>query len=140
MSKSIKERIADLNWNSVQQTLDEQGYAPIPVLLNQDECNEIMNTYEQQALFRSTINMAQYRFGIGEYKYYQAPIPDLLQQLREGFYPELAKTANRWLEQLVKESNYPDDLIIALYWGRVGIIKLRFDMESARLHRGRDIV
>jgi hypothetical protein len=107
MPKRLAERIAALDWNSLQQTLDEQGYAAIPTLLDQDQCNEIMNTYEEAVHFRSTIDMARYRFGIGEYKYYQAPLPDLLQQLRESFYPKLAKTANRWHEQLGRDTVYP---------------------------------
>lgn len=110
MPNQLAERIAALDWNSLQQTLDDQGYAAIPPLLNKDQCNEIMDTYGDEASFRSTINMARYRFGIGEYKYYQAPLPELLQQLRDGFYPELAKTANRWLEQLGSEGVYPDAL------------------------------
>jgi uncharacterized protein len=63
MSKSMKQRIADLDWNGLQETLDEQGYAPVPVLLSKNECIEIINTYEQEAYFRSTINMSRYRFG-----------------------------------------------------------------------------
>jgi len=110
MSKSIMERIADLDWQSLQQQLDEQGYAPMPVLLEEDECMKIIETYDQDSFSRSTINMGRYRFGIGEYKYYQAPLPDLLQQLREGFYPELSKTANRWQERLGKSANYPPAL------------------------------
>jgi hypothetical protein len=107
MPNRLSERIAALDWGLLQQTLDEQGYAPLPSLLNPDECIDIMNTYEQAARFRSTIDMARYQFGIGEYKYYQAPLPDLLQQLRDGLYPELAKTANRWLEQLGRDTVYP---------------------------------
>jgi uncharacterized protein len=107
MPNRLLERIANIDWNSLQQTLDEQGYASIPSILDKDQCNEIMSTYEEESHFRSTINMARYRFGNGEYKYYQAPLPDLLQQLRDGFYPELAKTANRWLEQLGRDAVYP---------------------------------
>ncbi|GED14116.1 2OG-Fe(II) oxygenase [Aneurinibacillus migulanus] len=107
MPNGLVERIAALDWNSLQQTLDEQGYAAIPTLLDKDQCNEIIDTYGEEAHFRSTIDMARYRFGSGEYKYYQAPLPALLQQLREGFYPELAKTANRWLEQLGGDAIYP---------------------------------
>jgi hypothetical protein len=110
MPSLIKERIAAMDWSLLQQTLDEQGYARIPVLLNQEECNEIIGTYEEPARFRNTIDMARYRFGIGEYKYYQAPLPNLLQQLREGFYPELAAAANRWLEQLGHDTRYPTTL------------------------------
>ncbi|MDQ0201596.1 2OG-Fe(II) oxygenase [Neobacillus ginsengisoli] len=110
MSKSMKDRITSLDWPTLQQILDEQGYAKIPVLLDMDQCHEIMKTYEQASYFRSTINMARYRFGEGEYKYYQAPLPELLLQLREGFYPELAKTANRWQEQLGHVADYPATL------------------------------
>jgi hypothetical protein len=110
MSERITERIAALDWDTLQQTLDVQGYAKVPVLLDKDECDEIINTYEEECYFRSTINMARYRFGIGEYKYYQAPLPNPLQQLREGFYPELAKTANRWQEWLGREATYPPTL------------------------------
>ncbi|RAP26118.1 hypothetical protein C2W64_02134 [Brevibacillus laterosporus] len=107
MPNRLTERIAALDWNLLQQTLDEQGYAAIPPVLDRDECNQIINTYGEKVHFRNTIHMARYRFGIGEYKYYQAPLPDLLQQLREGLYPELAKTANRWFKQLGREANYP---------------------------------
>lgn len=73
MPNRLLERLAALNWNSIQQTLDEQGYAPIPALLDKDQCRAIMDTYEEEAHFRNTIDMARYRFGIGTYKYYQAP-------------------------------------------------------------------
>ncbi|MCR8963591.1 2OG-Fe(II) oxygenase [Brevibacillus halotolerans] len=107
MPDCLTERSAAIDWNTVQQTMDEQGYATIPAFLTKKECNEIINTYEKEEYFRNTINMARFRFGIGEYKYYQAPLPTMLQQLREGFYPELAKTANRWLKQLDDEACYP---------------------------------
>jgi hypothetical protein len=107
MPKPLADRMAALDWNALQQSLDELGYARIPTLLDQDECHEIMGTYDEEVHFRSTIDMARYRFGVGEYKYYQAPLPELLQQLREGFYPELAAASNRWLEQLGKDAVYP---------------------------------
>ncbi|MFM1654177.1 2OG-Fe(II) oxygenase [Brevibacillus sp. B_LB10_24] len=110
MPDRLSERIAALDWDSLQQALDEQGYAAIPALLDTDQCREIIGTYEEEALFRSTIDMARYRFGAGEYKYYKAPLPDIVQQLREGFYPDLAKTANRWRERLGQDAMYPAGL------------------------------
>ncbi|QGQ95925.1 prolyl 4-hydroxylase subunit alpha [Paenibacillus psychroresistens] len=110
MANSLTERIVDLDWNSLQQSLDDHGHVKLPALLNQTECNQIIDTYEEQGYFRSIIDMARYRFGVGEYKYYNAPLPNLLQQLREGFYPELAKTANRWLVQLGRPAEYPETL------------------------------
>lgn len=110
MSNSLPQRITGLDWTGIQGALDEQGYAVIPKLLLPDECAEIINTYSEEERFRSTINMARHRFGLGEYKYYQAPLPASLQQLREGFYPELALTANRWLTQLGHVERYPVSL------------------------------
>lgn len=110
MPDRLSERIASLDWDSLQQTLDEQGFAKLPTVLSKAQCEEIIRTYDQPAFFRSTIDMSRYRFGMGEYKYYQAPLPHLLQQLREGLYPELAKTANRWLEQLGHTAIYPGSL------------------------------
>ncbi|TBL81095.1 2OG-Fe(II) oxygenase [Paenibacillus thalictri] len=110
MPERVAERIAALDWDALQQAMDTQGYAVLPPLLDPAECEDIIATYGQPELFRNTIDMARYRFGVGEYKYYGAPLPDLLQQLREGLYPELAKTANRWLGQLGQEADYPASL------------------------------
>lgn len=46
MPNSLAERIAGLDWNSLQQMLDEQGFAAIPALLDKDQCNEIVSKYE----------------------------------------------------------------------------------------------
>jgi len=94
MSKPILERIADLDWEGLHQTLDEQGFAAFPPTLSAEECRDLIETYDQPLFFRSTIQMARYRFGIGEYKYYQSPLPDLLQELREGFYPQIIQAEN----------------------------------------------
>lgn len=110
MPENLSQKLADLDWNFIQQSLDEHGYAKLPGLLNHKECKGIISTYEEEGHFRTTIDMARYRFGIGEYKYYNAPLPFLLQQLREGLYPELAITANRWLEQLSHKASFPATL------------------------------
>ncbi|BBH18829.1 prolyl 4-hydroxylase [Paenibacillus baekrokdamisoli] len=110
MPDHLAKRIAELDWTSLQQSLDKHGYAKIPSLLDNKDCEKIIHTYTLENCFRSKIDMARYRFGIGEYKYYDAPLPDLLQQLRDGLYPELAAAANRWLEQLSRDAVYPDNL------------------------------
>ncbi|PCL93634.1 2OG-Fe(II) oxygenase [Paenibacillus lautus] len=110
MPNPLEQRLKNLDWPAVQAALDEQGYAVIPKLLLPEECAEIIGTYTEEQRFRSTIQMARHRFGLGEYKYYQAPLPETLQQLREGLYPELALTANRWLNRLGHEEKYPASL------------------------------
>ncbi|GIP26867.1 prolyl 4-hydroxylase [Paenibacillus sp. J23TS9] len=110
MDKELSKRMAALDWTLLQRNLDEQGFATFPPILDPDQCSNIMASYGEESLYRKTIDMKRYRFGAGEYKYFQSPLPDILQQLREGFYPELALTANRWLGQLGKESRYPASL------------------------------
>jgi hypothetical protein len=44
--------------------------------------------------------MERYRFGIGDYKYFANPLPDLVAELRSSAYPHLAEVANHWAEVL----------------------------------------
>jgi hypothetical protein len=54
--------------------------------------------------------MARYRFGIGEYKYFAAPLPPLVEALRVHAYRHLAPVANRWMEALAARERYPAEL------------------------------
>jgi len=58
--------------------------------------------------FRSHIIMARYRFGRGDYKYFNYPLPETIQQLREATYPHLASVANEWNEALGLPERFPD--------------------------------
>ncbi|PYI56567.1 2OG-Fe(II) oxygenase [Paenibacillus flagellatus] len=110
MREQADERIASLDWPSIHRALDEQGFASIPELLTAEECRDVERLYGEEERFRATIDMARYRFGAGEYRYFQSPLPPLVQMLREAFYPELATAANRWLERLGEEPAYPAEL------------------------------
>ncbi|BFH14216.1 hypothetical protein J6TS7_12300 [Paenibacillus dendritiformis] len=110
MLDRLAQRMSRLDWSSVRRSLDEHGYAKLPAVLDAAACEHIIGTYPEEENFRKTISMARYRFGIGEYKYYDAPLP-LLQQLRESLYPELARIANDWLERLGRGgAAYPERL------------------------------
>lgn len=108
--QDIKARVENLDWESIQNELDEQGFAKLPAILTKEECEFFMEMYGEEESYRTTINMTRYRFGNGEYKYFSYPLPDILQHLRESFYLELAKTANRWLSYLKKTEQYPEQL------------------------------
>ncbi|MFJ5714897.1 2OG-Fe(II) oxygenase [Neobacillus sp. NPDC093127] len=110
MVHDIQSRVQSLDWEVIQQELDEQGFAKLPPILTKAECESFMELYSDEQLYRTTINMTRYRFGSGEYKYFSYPLPELIQGLRESFYAELTKTANRWLGYLKKPEQYPNTL------------------------------
>ncbi|UAT29017.1 2OG-Fe(II) oxygenase [Bacillus badius] len=110
MSHDIKTRVNNLNWESIQEALDKQRFAKLPAILTKEECEFFIELYSEEEPYRTTINMTRYRFGNGEYKYFSYPLPEIIQSLRESFYLELAKTANRWLGYLKKTEQFPDHL------------------------------
>jgi uncharacterized protein len=98
----------NLDWACLERSLDERGYAASPNrVLTDNECAELVKAYDDDTRFRSRIDMARYRFGEGEYKYFENPLPPVVAQLREQLYPPLARVANRWMEQLSEAERYP---------------------------------
>jgi hypothetical protein len=106
----IAARLADLDWTTVERSLWEWGYARTPPLLTPDECAGLVAMYADEARFRSRIDMARYRFGVGEYKYFEAPLPPLVQDLRTHAYPPLAAIANQFEVALDTATLHPADL------------------------------
>jgi len=100
MTETLVDRIGEVDWRGVESTLDAQGFAPLPPLLTAAECSALAAVYQDDPRFRSRIDMQRFRFGAGEYKYFAAPLPELVQTLRTELYPRLAPTANRWVARL----------------------------------------
>jgi hypothetical protein len=101
--------IAELPWSELHAELDAHGFAQTPAVLSAKECRELAALYEG-GRFRSTITMARHRFGEGEYKYFDHPLPEPIAQARAALYPPLADAANRWAERLGEDVRYPDTL------------------------------
>ena len=64
--RSIRDRVADLDWKAIAAGLDADGYARVPRLLSGPECRELIALYPDAARFRSRIDMGPRRFGEGE--------------------------------------------------------------------------
>jgi hypothetical protein len=110
MSAPIPGRLAQLDWAGIGASLDEWGYARTPALLTPGECTELRGLFEAEARFRSRVDMARFRFGVGEYKYFADPLPDPVREMREHAYPALAAVANRWETALRTRVRHPADL------------------------------
>lgn len=101
-------RVAACDWDAVLGDLDERGWAITPSpLLAEGECAQLREAFGQDQLFRSTIDMARYRFGQGTYRYYGYPLPVVVAGVRETAYPPLAQLANAWAERLGQVAPYP---------------------------------
>ncbi|HVV13087.1 2OG-Fe(II) oxygenase [Amycolatopsis sp.] len=103
-------RTAGLDWKALAAELDDYGCARIPALLEPAECRVLSALYDDIARFRSTIDMARYRFGSGQYRYFDYPLPDPVRELREAFYPHLLPIARDWAAKLRRPAPWPDDL------------------------------
>jgi uncharacterized protein len=107
---SLSARMDSVDWPHLLGVLDSQGFVALPPLLAADECAGLASLYAQDARFRSRVQMEQHRFGAGEYKYFAAPLPPLVQTLRVDLYRRLAPIANRWMEALEVRVRYPGEL------------------------------
>lgn len=106
---TIAARLARLDWQTIEASLDADGHAVTPPLLTAAECRGLVRLYADDGRFRSTIDMARYRFGVGEYRYFAHPLPDVVAALRTHAYARLAPVANRWMARLGAGDAFPAD-------------------------------
>lgn len=103
----IKQKIQNTDWELVASQMHEKGFAVIPNILTDKECGELMQNYDNPNAYRKTVVMERHRFGLGEYKYFNYPLPELIQQIRSEIYPQLAPIANLWFKVLNIDRQFP---------------------------------
>jgi hypothetical protein len=108
--RPLAKRIAGLDWDVLATQLDEHGFAQTPAIYTGGECGELASGFGDEARFRSTIDMRRHRFGEGEYKYFDDPLPKLVDEIRHALYPPLAAVANEWAGRLGEPAHYPEEL------------------------------
>ncbi len=105
--KASAVRLTAIDWTAVSADLDAQGWAVLPGLIPDADCDAIAALYDGEDGFRSRVVMARHGFGRGEYRYFSYPLPPIIQDLRAGLYPHLAPIANRWHERMGIEMRFP---------------------------------
>ncbi|PIF53662.1 2OG-Fe(II) oxygenase [Flavobacterium sp. 2] len=106
--QNIQSIIASQNWESITESMHENGFAIIPKVLNHEQCEDLKFDYDNPNLYRKTVVMERYRFGLGEYKYFNYPLPNLIQNIRSAIYPKLVPIANAWMKVLNINTIFPD--------------------------------
>ena len=109
-SLTIRQRLDALDWSALEAGLRAHGATKIERVLTPAECAAAIAWHKNPALFRSHIDMARFRFGVGDYHYFADPLPPLVRELREHAYPHLAQIASRWMESLGELERFPPRL------------------------------
>ena len=99
--------ISSIDWDAVTRDMGAQGYAHLPRVMPADVCDDFIRNYEMPDGYRKTVIMERHRFGLGEYKYFDYPLPATIDSIRETVYPKLAPIANSWMEQLKIDKEFP---------------------------------
>jgi hypothetical protein len=102
-------KVAALDWPALAAGLGALGCTLTEALLSPGECRQVAAMYSQAGLFRSTIDMARYRFGEGQYRYFADPVPESVASLRAAFWPHLLPIAREWAGQLGRPAPWPDE-------------------------------
>lgn len=102
-------RVDAVDWRAVAAELDGRGVAVTPPLLSADECAAVVELFDRDDVFRSTVIMARHAFGEGSYRYFADPLVPVVGALRTALYPPLARLANTWASRL-DERTFPPTL------------------------------
>ena len=90
----------EIDTRALAAQLEARGHARLPGLLDPEACAALSALYDDGARFRKTVSLDRHRFGSGEYRYFDRPLPRAVESLRRRFYAALTPVANRWQERL----------------------------------------
>ncbi len=101
---------AEAGWDGLAAAMDDAGCALTPRPLTERECQDIAGLYDDAARFRSTVDMARFRYGSGQYRYFARPYPEPVRRLRAELYARLVPIARDWASRLGWDAPWPDTL------------------------------
>lgn len=106
--ENIIKKINGVDWQDVATRINKNGYAIVPSFLSEVQCKSLIAMYDHTERYRKKVIMERYRFGLGEYKYFDYPLPDIVQGIRENIYPMLVPIANLWMQMLRINKSFPE--------------------------------
>ncbi len=105
---AIIDKIEKTDWQAVSDQMNSKGYAVLPGFLTKKQCQDLTKLFDNETGYRKTVVMERHRFGLGSYKYWDYPLPNLVQDLRENLYPKLSPIANLWMQALRIDKRFPE--------------------------------
>ena len=105
VAETIVDRVAAVDWAAVDDVAGRARIRGASAVARSDGVRRSSRACTRRTRrFRSRIDMTRFRFGVGEYKYFAAPLPGVVQSLREALYARLAPIANPWSQRLHRKS------------------------------------
>ena len=109
-ASAYRRRVDGADWATVAAELDAVGCALLPRLLTGAGARALIQLYNREVAFRSTVTMGRHGFGEGEYRYLARPLPEAVDELRHALYPHLLPIARDWYTKLGRSTPWPDTL------------------------------
>ena len=106
----LNKPLTSIDWPNYQTALSDTGFTVLPSVLSKNECLELGSLFDMPELYRKNIVMQKHGYGSGEYKYFNYPLPPLVDTLRHELFTQLTPVANDWNEKLGLTQRYPTDL------------------------------
>ncbi len=106
--ENIIKKINEVDWQDVATKMHKNGYVVVPSFLSEMQCENLISMYDHAEIYRKKVIMERYRFGLGEYKYFDYPLPDIVQGIRENIYPKLVPIVNLWMQMLGINKAFPN--------------------------------
>jgi hypothetical protein len=98
---------SDASFSPYADTLLSDGFCLLPQVLSAAECRDFIAQYDREQCYRSTVDMARYNFGSGQYRYFDTPLPERIARLRARFYELLVQPARVWAQRVKVDDFYP---------------------------------
>lgn len=109
MTLNLDKRIRAWDGETIGAEILSQGHARLPLLAPED-CTAIAALWNQEDLFRKHVDMGRHSYGEGHYRYFAAPFPAVIQDLRTSIFAKLSPVASQLDQLLGIESDWPPAL------------------------------
>ena len=92
------------DWERIASELEGRGVVRLPGLLTPDECARAVAWDEEPERFEHVVDL---RDGLGRYRFFAPPLPELVESLRAEVYFRAARIANEWKRKLESDDRFP---------------------------------
>ena len=106
---TISNRIDALDWPAIESSLWRYGFVRPAASVARRKRGPGL-TLRDESRFRKRVDMAAHNFGIGEYKYFEYPLPAQVTELRSALFGHLARIASKLEQALGQAITFPDRL------------------------------